>query len=156
MRKLESMILVGFLAVVLVASAGAQAQQNLDAQRTKIQTNRMAIVSNELPLTKDQAAAFWPLYDQYRGEMAKVGDRMAKLIQDYATTLNTTLTDDQAKGILKELLAIQGETLKVKERYAPRFAAILPPKAVLRFYQIENKLDVYLMNDLVAQVPLVN
>jgi hypothetical protein len=154
MRKLSAVMLVAFLAVAVTGTLVAQTQADLDAQRAQVQSDRNAIVATELPLTTEQAATFWPLYKQYRGEMLKVGDRMAKLITDYAKSYNTTLTDEQATVLLKELLAVQGETLKVKEQYAPRFGAILPPKSVLRFYQLENKLDVYLMKNLVSQVPL--
>jgi len=154
MRKLSAVILVAFLAVAVTGTLVAQTQADLDAQRAQVQADRNSIVATELPLTTDQAATFWPLYKQYRGEMLKVGDRMAKLITDYAKSYNTTLTDEQATVLLKELLAVQGETLKIKEQYAPRFGAILPPKSVLRFYQIENKLDAYWMKNVVSQIPL--
>jgi hypothetical protein len=154
MRKLNVVILVAFLAVAVTGTLGAQTQSDLDAQRAQVQSDRNAVVASELPLTTDQAATFWPLYKQYRADMVKVGDRMAKLITDYAKSYNTTLTDEQASVLLKELLAVQGEALKIKEQYAPRFSSILPPKSVLRFYQIENKLDAYLMKNIVAQVPL--
>ena len=154
MRKLNAVILVAFLAVAVAGTLAAQTQADLDAQRAEIQQNRNAVVATELPLTTEQAATFWPLYKQYRAEMQKVGDRMAKLITDYANSYNTTLTDEQAAVLLKELLAVQGDALKVKEQYAPRFGAILPAKSVLRFYQIENKLDAYLTKNIVAQIPL--
>jgi hypothetical protein len=154
MRKLNAVILVAFLAVAVTGTLAAQTQADLDAQRAQIQSDRNAIVATELPLTTEQTTTFWPLYKQYRADMQKVGDRMVKLITDYANSYNTTLTDEQAAVLLKEFLAIQGETLKIKEQYAPRFSAILPAKSVLRFYQIENKLDAFLMKNVVAQIPL--
>ncbi|HVN31142.1 MAG TPA: hypothetical protein VMT45_04085 [Thermoanaerobaculaceae bacterium] len=154
MRKLNALILVAFLTVAVTGTLAAQTQADLDAQRAQIQSDRNSVVATELPLTTEQAAAFWPLYKQYRADMVKVGDRMLKLITDYANSYNTTLTDEQATVLLKELLAVQAETLKIKEQYVPRFSSILPPKSVLRFYQIENKLDAYLMKNVVAQIPL--
>jgi Spy/CpxP family protein refolding chaperone len=154
MRKLSAVVLVAFLAIAVTGTLAAQTQSDLEAQRAQIQSDRNAVVATELPLTTEQAAAFWPLYKQYRADMQKVGDRMVKLITDYANSYNTTLTDEQASALLKEFLAIQGETLKIKEQYSSRFGAILPPKSVLRFYQIENKLDAFLMKNVVAQIPL--
>jgi hypothetical protein len=154
MRKLNAVILLAFLAVAVTGTLAAQTNADLDAQRAQIQSDRNAIVATELPLTTEQTTTFWPLYKQYRTDVQKVGDRMVKLITDYANSYNTTLTDEQAAVLLKEFLAIQGETLKIKEQYAPRFGAILPAKSVLRFYQIENKLDAFLMKNLVAQIPL--
>jgi Spy/CpxP family protein refolding chaperone len=156
MKKLNVLILVAFLAIAVAGTLAAQSQADLDAQRAQIQSDRNAAVAANLPLTDAQTATFWPLYKQYRAEMQKVGDRMLKLITDYANSYNTTLTDEQAAALLKEFLEIQKETLKIKEQYAPRFSAILPAKSVLRFYQIENKLDAMLMKSIAAQVPLAN
>ena len=154
MRNLSAVIVVGVLAIAVAGTLSAQTKADLDKQIGQIQSDRNSIVAANLPLTTEQTTTFWPLYKEYRGEMQKVGDRMLKLITDYANSYNTTLTDEQAAALLKEFLALQGEMLKVKEKYAPRFGAILPAKSVLRFYQLENKLDVYLMKNLVSQVPL--
>lgn len=154
MRKLSAVILVGTLALAVAGTLSAQTKADLDAQRAQIQSDRNSIIAANLPLTTDQTTTFWPLYKEYRGEMQKIGDRMLKLITDYANSYNTTLTDEQAAVLLKELLAVQGDALKVKEKYAPRFSAILPAKSVLRFYQLENKLDAIVTTSVVAQVPL--
>ncbi len=154
MRTISAVILAGLLSVAVVGAVAAQAPPDLAAQRAAIQKDRNGIVKANLPLTPEQGTAFWPLYKEYRAEMVKVGDRMEKLIRDYAAGYNTTLTDEQASALLKEFFAIQRDALKVKEQFAPRFAAVLPPKSVLRFYQLENKLDTRVAMDLVDQVPL--
>ncbi len=154
MRKTGAALLVGVVSVAVAVAAAAQTEPDLAAQRAQIQSERNAIVKSNLPLTPEQATAFWPLYKEYRGAMTKVGDRMEKLIRDYAAGYNTTLTDEQASALLKEFLAVQKESARLKEQYAARFGAILPPKSVLRFYQLENKLDTRVAKDLTDQVPL--
>jgi|MudIll2142460700_1097286.scaffolds.fasta_scaffold425631_1 hypothetical protein len=154
MRNLSAVIVVGVLAIAVAGTLSAQTKADLDKQIGQIQSDRNSIVAANLPLTTEQTTTFWPLYKEYRGEMQKVGDRMLKLITDYANSYNTTLTDEQAAALLKEFLALQGEMLKVKEKYAPRFGAILPAKSVLRFYQLENKLDAIVTMSIVKQVPL--
>ena len=44
--------------------------------RASIQLRRQAIVTAVMDLTPKEAEAFWPLYRDYRTEMAKVGDRV--------------------------------------------------------------------------------
>ena len=100
-----------------------------------------------------QAAGFWPLYREYRGEMDLIGDRIAKLITDFVATYGV-MTDEKATAMVAEFLAIQKDTLKVKNKYTPRFTRIMPAKSVLRFYQIENKMDAIVMMDLADQIPL--
>ena len=50
--------------------------------RQEVGKDRRAIVKANMLLTESEAARFWPLYDEYRGEMVKQGDRRVKLITD--------------------------------------------------------------------------
>lgn len=154
MKRLQTMAMAGIVALVVAGSALAQTSSAIAVTRSDIQADRQAIVADNLQLTEPQAQAFWPLYREYRGEMAKVGDRLVKLVTDFAASYDT-LTDAQASGLVKEYLAALKDSLTVREKYASRFEKVLPAKSVMRFYQIENKLDAIVMIDVVAAVPLV-
>lgn len=153
MKRLNALILAG---VLVLASAGplcAQVRSAIEVTRADIRTDRKAIISANLALSDVQAAGFWPLYREYRGEMDLIGDRIAKLITDFVATYGV-MTDEKATAMVAEFLAIQKDTLKVKNKYTPRFTRIMPAKSVLRFYQIENKMDAIVMMDLADQIPL--
>jgi hypothetical protein len=122
--------------------------------RQVVQTERQALVTAAMELTEQEGAAFWPLYREYRGAMAKVGDRGQALITDYAAKY-ATLTDADAQVMLDEMLAIDTEALKVRKDYVKRFGKILPAKRVARFFQIENKMDAVIKADLAETIPLV-
>jgi polyhydroxyalkanoate synthesis regulator phasin len=147
------------VAVALVAGAPgvlAQASETdqLQQLRSEIQADRQAVVMANLKLTDAEGQAFWPLYREYRGEMAKVGDRLQKLIQDYAVTYENA-TPEQAKAMVDEMMSIQRADLKVKESYLPRFRKVIPELKVARFLQIENKIDTLIKLDLAANIPLI-
>jgi len=121
--------------------------------RASIQLRRQAIVTSVMDLNPTESQAFWPLYRDYRIEMAKVGDRVSKLLVDY-TSQYDTLTDDQAKKIMKEWLSIENAKTSVKSKYVSRFQKILPARKVMRFFQADNKLDAVLNSQLASIVPL--
>ena len=81
------------LATVLLGAMPAIAQVSdtdyLQQLRTDIQSDRQALVAASLGLTDEEGEAFWPVYRDYRSDMAKVGDRMQTLIQDYAEIWDT-------------------------------------------------------------------
>ena len=54
--------------------------------REEVGKDRRQIVKANMLLTNSEAARFWPIYDEYRAEMHKLGDRRVKLITDYAAT----------------------------------------------------------------------
>ena len=153
MKRLSVLILAGILVLASAGTLCAQTRSVIEVTRADIQTDRKAIVAANLPLSDVQAAGFWPIYREYRGEMDLIGDRIVKLVTDFASTY-TTMTDEKATAMMAEFLAIQKDAVKVKDKYTPRFTKIMPAKNVLRFYQIENKLDTIVMMDIAGQIPL--
>ena len=122
--------------------------------RASIQVRRQAMVTAAMDLDGAEAEKFWPLYRDYRNEMAKVGDRLVKLINDYADAYDT-ITDEQAARMLDEYLSIQRATGEVKAAYVPKFRQIIPARKVARFFQVDNKLDAVINSQLAAGIPLV-
>jgi hypothetical protein len=140
------------------AATPAQDDDDLTSEvaltRAAIQVRRQALVTAAMDLDGKEAEAFWPLYRDYRNEMAKVGDRLVKLINDYADAYDT-ITDDQAGKMLDEYLSIQRATNEVKAAYVPKFRQVLPARKVARFFQVDNKLDAVVNSQLAAGIPLV-
>ena len=56
--------------------------------------------------------------------------------------------------MLDEYLDIEDDLLRARTRYVRRFDNVLPPVKLLRFYQIENKLDAVYRLNLADQIPL--
>jgi hypothetical protein len=150
MRRALAVVLLSILGSGLAA---AQDRSDIELTRQQIQTERQAIVAKNLPLTEQQSAAFWPLYREYRGALAPLGDRYVALLTDYAGKYGS-LTDPDADAMLKEFMTIQNEKMKLQSKYVDRFRKVLPPRLVARFYQIENKLDAIVSYDLASEIPL--
>jgi hypothetical protein len=125
----------------------------LQQLRADIQADRQLLVTSNLELTDAEGQAFWPLYREYRAEMGKVGDRLQKLIQDYAKVFES-VTPEKATSMVDEMMAIHRDELKVKELYLPKFRKVLPEVKVARFLQIENKIDAIVKLELAGAIPL--
>jgi hypothetical protein len=158
MKRERSIFVVILAAALALGAANAPAQMSetdaLQQLRADIQADRQAVVAANLGLTDAEGAAFWPLYREYRGELAKGGDRLQKMIQDFARVYDTA-TAEQAKALVDEMFAIQKLDLTVKESYLPRFRKVLPEVKVARFLQIENKVDAVVKLGLAADMPLI-
>jgi hypothetical protein len=152
--KSFTIVLAVVLMLVAAPAVMAQVQHEIALTRAEIQTERQALVAENLPLTEEQATAFWPLYRTYREEMAKLGDRLVAVIEDYAKNYET-MTDPQSSAMIKEFLKIQKDEIAIKTSWVSKFEKILPAKTVARFYQIENKLDLIVRTSVAAEIPLV-
>ena len=167
MRRKRSIVLMG--GCLLVAALGmqpvlgqeqpkspdekTQAAEEVRLTREVITNTRQALITRAMDLTPDEMQRFWPLYREYRLAASKVGDRVVTLITTYADNYEN-LTDKVADQLLTEFVRIEEERARLKARYLPKFKKVLPPKKVVRFYQIENKLDVAILADMAEAIPL--
>jgi hypothetical protein len=140
----------------LGAPYAAKAQSTHDEQQqliAQIQTDKRAIVLKTLALDDAQVEAFTPIYDKYQVEHKKLFDRAADLLERYASSYDS-MTDDVAKKILKDWFSLQDDEVALTRRFARQFETVLPPAKVIRFVQIENKLDTLLKLKAVGNIPL--
>ncbi len=150
--------LAGALVATIVFAQGSykQHKEQIELTRWSIQSERKAAVANNLQLSEQESKSFWPLYDDYRAAMGKVGERTIKLITGYADAYTkNNLSNDQALQMVNDYLSIETDKLKVKKRYLKRFQDVLPPKKLARFFQIDNKMDAFINATIAKEVPLV-
>jgi cyanate lyase len=139
---------------LVVGSATAQTvKETLDITRQAVETQRRVLVSGALPLTDAEAKAFWPLYDAYEKKRRSVELRANQLVADFMAGA-ASLTDAQAKAMLAEALAVDEARLELRREYSERMARAIPPRKLVRFFYIDNKLDSVVRADISKQIPL--
>jgi hypothetical protein len=138
----------------LAAPAGAQVRDAIEVTRQSIQTQRQAIVAAAMGLSESQGATFWPLYREYRQDMAKTGDKMLGLLENYGSKYDT-MNDEDATKLMNDFMSLQKEELDVKTRWMKKMKKVLPGRDLARFFQVENKLDTIVRYDVAQSIPLV-
>ena len=160
---MKTPVLLGLLILALFAapasaqsSGDALSQQELQAAKELVETERNMQLIINLEFTEEQNAAFWPLYDEYRAKMRSIRERKLVFIQDYADRYWAGTVDNEfADSAIKDALKIQLDTVKLRQKYWKKFSRIISPKKAARFYQLENKMDAEVDYVLAGGVPLV-
>jgi hypothetical protein len=135
-------------------AAGEAATADMNILRDTIRANKKALVAASLTLTDDEAGRFWPIYDRYEAARKAVNDRLVALIEDY-TSHYKDLTDEHAKKLAEDYLAVEEDRAKVRREYFAEFVKAVPGKKAARFYQIENKMDAVIRYDLAGAIPVM-
>ena len=138
-----------------VGRAGEADDANVDILRDTIRANKKALVAANLTLSDEEAAKFWPLYDEYQKKLTAVNDRLVALVKDYTTNF-TSMPDDHALKLAEDYLGVEEDRVKVRREYLPQFAKVLPGRKVARFLQIENKMDAVVRYDLAEEIPVID
>ena len=58
----------------------------MDLVREKVRADKKLLVGANMALTETEAKAFWPVYDAYQADLAKLNQRTVKMISDYAAS----------------------------------------------------------------------
>jgi hypothetical protein len=129
---------------------------NMQILRDKIKADKKLVVATNMELTESEAKNFWPIYEEYQRDLQKINRRIVTLLESYAADFRSkTLTDDKAKKLIDEALAIEQAEANMKSTYAPKLSKALPVRKVARYLQIENKIRAVIKYDLAQGVPLV-
>jgi Spy/CpxP family protein refolding chaperone len=137
------------------STADASLDQDVKLLRADVQASKKQITAENLTLTADQATKFWPIYDQYAAEVAKIGDERVQLIKDYAASYDT-MTNAQANSFIKRAGAIDQQFTTVRLKYVPMFEKVISAKQVAQWYQIDRRLDLLINLQLAGNIPVVD
>jgi hypothetical protein len=151
-------VLTGFtqLSLAQTKSGGDKAASNLDIIHEKLKADKKLIVAKYMELTESEAKKFWPVYEDYQKDLQKNNERIRGLLESYAADhRNKSLTDEKAKKLLDEWIAIEQEDGKRRSAFAPKVLQALPVKKAARYLQIENEFRILLRYELASSVPLV-
>ena len=141
--------------VMLFVPLTLLAQTSEEDQLTKeaVKANKKLIVARNMKLSEQEKKNFWPVYETYQEALRKVDEKAVKIIEDYAKHYEN-LSDAKASSLLKQYLEVDEERLKLQQSYVKKFEKVIPPKKVVLYYQIENKLDAIIDYELVEIIPL--
>ena len=154
------MRLVTAVAIVAGLASNAMAQgastTNMEILRQKVKADKKLVVAQNMQLTDAEGTAFWPVYDAYQKDLEGINQRMAALVQAYATAYNKgPVANDVAKKLLDEMMAIDEAEAKLKAALAPKVLGVLPATKAARYIQIENKIRAVVRYELADGIPLV-
>jgi hypothetical protein len=165
MRQLIKALTACFLALALApavaqnkpaAAPNKPAPDTMQILREKLKADKKLVVAANLDLEPNEAKAFWPIYEEYQKELAKINKRSADLINAYAAAYRAgDVKNDQARKWTDEAIAIEAAAVDAKRAVVAKLNKAMSGKRVARYVQIENKIRAVVNYELADAVPLV-
>ena len=166
MKQLIKALMVGILAFAPGAAfaqgkpapaAGKPTADTMQILRDKLKADKKLVVAANMDLTDAEGKAFWPIYDEYQKDLAKINKRTADLLQRYAREYSAgAVKNDEARQMIDELMDIEADELKRKRAVVAKLNKVLSGKKMARYLQIEQKIRAVVKYELADSVPLVN
>ena len=140
-----------------VAQEGASVGEKIRQTQTLINQEFRQILREEMLFTEEESAAFWPLYERYSAEKRQINERyLAALIEFVDRYHNGDLTDEHASRLTNVYFDVELAILDKRRSYVSRFGEFLTPVKVMRFFQLENKVEAEVNAALALVIPLAD
>jgi hypothetical protein len=129
-------------------------QAYIQLLRSDLKASKRAIIKESMQLDEKQSADFWPAYNQYDVEQTKLGDQKLALIQSYAKDF-LTMTDEKADQLAHRAMEIDTQRLALREKYYDLLKKVLPTVLVVRFFQVENQIQLIVDLQTAENLPII-
>jgi hypothetical protein len=143
------------IAMFILATTFTFAQESyFELLRQDLSTKKVALITEVMQFTDEEAGVFWPLYREYDLEVKKMGDETIKLIKDYAANYEN-LTDEKAVELMTRSYDLQEEEINLNRIYMAKFGKVISPTRAVQFMQVINQIDLILDVQIASQLPLI-
>lgn len=100
----------------------------------KIESARIALITERLNLTPEQAEKFWPLYREYM-------DQRQQLRREYLDArrgVSGNMTEEQSRELLDKGLQLKERQLQLEKRYTERLNTVITNQQILQLRRAED------------------
>jgi hypothetical protein len=122
------------LILVLLGMIHKGFSQGNDA-RQKIEAARIALITERLGLTPEQAQKFWPIYNEY-------DQRRRDLLRELQSARNevdiNNITEEQSQNLMNLSLNIKERQIQLEKQYAQRLTNIISAQQLLSLKKAEE------------------
>jgi Spy/CpxP family protein refolding chaperone len=107
--------------------------------RTELMAKRADIMAKGLTLTSEQAAKFWPLFEQFQKEQDVVVNEQIEASDQYAKNFEH-LNDENALAYVNSLLSRDKKMYDLRVKWLAKFKTVLPATMAARAIQLDRRL----------------
>ncbi|NNE26449.1 MAG: hypothetical protein HKN09_06365 [Saprospiraceae bacterium] len=135
MKQITLFMLFLFLGI------GLNAQDNKEEIREKIESRKIAFLSDKLALTPETSQEFWPLYNAYNAEMQEAQKQLRPLFKK-------EMSDEDANALLDKMIEHETNVLSIKKAYVGQLREVIGAEKTLQFFKLDREFKERMLRDL--------
>lgn len=133
---MKRFILLLFICALTFATTSAFAQDNQSSQerRERVESAKIAFLTDKMNLTTEQAQKFWPLYNEYE-------TKRRELLKSYRSGYRQDveeLSEQEAKARIEGMFNTREKELALEQEYAAKYVRVISNKQLIKLYRAER------------------
>ena len=129
--------------------------QDLEMLRKDIRSQKKQLMAQNLTLSDTDATKFWPIYDQYTADLAKINDKKYSTIQEFADHFGS-MTDAKATTLIQQWLEVDTAVTQLRAKYLPIVTKASGGRNGASWAQLDRRIQMMVDLQLASRTPLVH
>lgn len=108
---------------------------DLQAQNDKIESARIAYITQQLNLSPEKAEKFWPIYNEFSRERRALQQEYIQVRKQYQ---EGELTESESEKLLELGMKLRERELQLERKYSERIASVISNRQLIALRKVEN------------------
>jgi Spy/CpxP family protein refolding chaperone len=129
------------IAIIMLFSLNtfAQGGRLLKEKKEQIKAMKVAYITNELSLTPDEAAKFWPLYNVFEDKQQEIRKQKLKGYLDRIDDDSfDNVSEKEASALLTQMESTEDELHQAKKKFVASLKGVIPATKILKLKKAEE------------------
>lgn len=136
--KYNKLILIG----IIIFSMSSYSQPRFKEKKEQIKALKVAFITNELSLTSEEAAAFWPLYNAYDNKQNEIRHKKMKAFVDKMDRESTDkISEKEASILLAQSESIEEENFQNRKKFIQSLKGVIPSLKIIKLKKAEENFN---------------
>ena len=128
-------------------------QVYIDLLRSDVRQQKAEIMGSVMLLSAQDAAKFWPIYEDYDTQLTKLNDQRVENIKEYAQNYDD-MTDAKADELIQKSIAYQKERAELLAQTYEKVKQALGAVTAARFAMVEHQLLLIIDLKIASSLPV--
>lgn len=138
----------GILFLALSCNAFAQNKSDQQsARKEKVESMRIAFITQKLNLTTEDAQKFWPIYNEFNKKREELNTNKRNELKGLRGNVDS-LSDKQVESLVNQEIAYKQKSIDLQKEYYSKFKSVLSIKKIAKLYRAEDMFARHLLEQL--------
>jgi hypothetical protein len=134
--KTGAKLITVFVSLLLYNNTQAQDDSQTQGRREKVESMKVAFITERLNLSVTEAQAFWPVYNEYQQKKKELHQQRGNGRKDFKADFDN-MSDAEAEKLIDEDIARRQKELDLLKALHLKLKQILPAKKIALLYKTE-------------------
>lgn len=140
MKKYIFLLITLFITSLTSFAQDGPLRERFKQKKEQVKSLKVAFITNELDLTPDEAAKFWPLYNAFEDKQQEIRKQKMKAFMDKKDDNSIDkLSEKEAATMLNQMESTEEELYQLKKKFIANLKGVLPATKILKLKKAEEE-----------------